>query len=123
MRRWHKLLFPALAFAATLLALDTPEVHGKQIFERRCTGCHALDNNKEGPRLRTVYGRKAASIGDFDYSDALKKSGITWDEVTLERWLTDPDKMVPDTDMAFHLADGEERKFVIAYLKSLGGQK
>ncbi len=56
----------------------------------------------------------------FSYSEALKKAGIRWDDANLDRWLTDPDAMVPDTDMAFRLASGEERKAVIAYLKSLG---
>jgi cytochrome c len=78
---------------------------GKELFVRRCSGCHAPDSNKEGPRLRGVYG-----------------AGIRWDDASLDRWLSDPDAMVPDTDMAFRLADGDERKAVIAYLKGLGNQ-
>jgi cytochrome c len=58
-------------------------------------------------------------VASFGYSDALKKANIRWDDASLDKWLTDPDAMVPDTDMAFHLADGEERKAVIAYLKTL----
>jgi cytochrome c len=46
----------------------------------------------------------------------------SWDDESLNRWLSDPDAMVPDTDMAFRMADGEERKVVIAYLKSLGNR-
>src|ERR1700743_2440324 len=45
---------------------------GKQLFEKRCTGCHSLDQEKQGPRLRNVYGRTAGSISAFKYSDALK---------------------------------------------------
>ena len=110
-----------------LLALSAAEVpskeeQGKALFARRCSGCHAPDLNKEGPRLRGVFGRDAASIPDFAYSEALKKVRIRWDEATLEQWLSDPDTMVPDTDMAFSLKDGEERKAVIAYLKSLRTQ-
>jgi cytochrome c len=108
-----------LVGAATLLALSTPAERGKDLFERRCSGCHGLDTNKEAPRLRGVYGRKAASVPGFEYSEALKKAAIRWDDASLERWLRDPDAMVPDTDMAFRLADEEERKAVIAYLKSL----
>jgi cytochrome c len=114
-----RLLCALLAGGATLLALNTPEERGKELFERRCSGCHALNNNKEGPRLRGVYGRKSASLPDFVYSDALHKTGVVWDEKSLDRWLSDPDAMAPDTDMTFRLADGEERKAVIAYLKSL----
>jgi cytochrome c len=98
------------------------EDRGKELFVRRCGGCHAPDLNKEGPRLRGVYGRKAAGAPGFAYSDALKKAGIRWDDESLDRWLRDPDAMVPDTDMAFRLADTAERNAVIAYLKSLANQ-
>jgi cytochrome c len=97
----------------------TPEERGKDLFVRRCSGCHATDSNKEGPKLRGIYGRSAASVAGFGYSDPLKKSGIRWDETSLDKWLTDPDALVPDTDMAFRVADKEERQAVIAYLKSL----
>jgi cytochrome c len=115
-----KILYAGLAGGAILLALSTPEEQGKEVFVRRCSGCHAPDLNKEGPRLRGVYRRKAAGVPGFGYSEALKKADIRWDDASLDRWLSDPDAMVPDTDMAFRLADGEERKAVIAYLKSLG---
>ena len=117
-----KILCTVMAGGTMLLALSAPEEHGKELFERRCSGCHSLDLNKEGPRLRGVYGRQAGSVTGFAYSEALKKAGIRWDEVSLDRWLSDPDAMVPDTDMAFQLADGQERKAVIAYLKSLEKQ-
>lgn len=115
-----KIACALVAGGAILLAVTNPEERGKDLFLRRCSGCHAPDLNKEGPRLRGVYGRKAASVPDFLYSEALKNADIRWDDASLDRWLTDPDAMVPDTDMAFHLADVEERKAVIAYLKSLG---
>jgi cytochrome c len=109
---------------ALLLAFSTPAQteelkDGKDLFARRCSGCHASDVNKEGPRLRGVYGRKAASLPDFSYSDALKKLNLHWDDATLDRWLTDPDAMAPDTDMSFRLSAVEERKAVIAFLKQL----
>jgi cytochrome c len=118
----RKISCAAMAGGMILLALSTPEERGKEVFVRRCTGCHAPDLNKEGPRLRGVYGHKAAAVPEFGYSEALKKAGIQWDDASLERWLRDPDAMVPDTDMAFRLSDGEERKAVIAYLKSLRSQ-
>ena len=114
-----KILCLAAAGGAILLAFNTQEERGKDLFVRRCSGCHAADLNKEGPRLRGVYGRKAASVPGFAYSDALKKAAIRWDDASLDRWLSDPDSMAPDTDMAFRLTDAEERKAVIAYLKSL----
>jgi len=119
-----KILCTALASGAILLAFGAPtkEERGKDLFARRCSGCHALDLIKEGPPLRAVYGRKAASAPGFVYSEALKRAAIRWDESTLERWLTNPDALAPDTDMEFRLGDGEERKAVIAYLKALGAQ-
>jgi cytochrome c len=117
-----KCVFAAVAGGALLLAFNTPEERGKDLFVRRCSGCHAADLNKEGPRLGGVYGRKAAGVPGFGYSDALKKADIRWNDQTLDRWLSDPDAMVPGTDMEFHLADGEERKAVIAYLKTFGDQ-
>jgi cytochrome c len=118
MRRWSNVLFAVLAGATVLLAFTTLEERGRDVFVRRCSGCHAPDLNKEGPRLHSVYGRKSASVPGFDYSESLKKSAVRWDESTLNRWLTDPDAMVPDTDMAFRLTDAAERQAVIAYLKT-----
>ena len=112
-------MLAVLAGAVTLLALSSPPEHGKDLFARRCSGCHGLDTNKEGPRLRGVYGRKAASVADFEYSESLKKVTVRWDDAGLDKWLTDPDAMAPGTDMAFRVADGEERTALIAYLKIL----
>ena len=91
--------------------------NGKDLFERRCGGCHALDRDKEGPRLGGVYGRTAGSVESFQYSDALKASKIIWNEETLDKWLTDPERLVPNNDMSFYLEKAEERREVIAYLK------
>lgn len=93
--------------------------HGKELFEKRCSGCHALDKDKEGPRLRGVYGRTSGSVPSFQYSDALKSAHITWDATSLDKWLADPEKLVPNNDMAFQLVRAEERTDLIAFLKQL----
>lgn len=103
----------------TILLAATLAQSPADVFTRRCSGCHAPDINKEGPRLRGVYGRNAASVPGFGYSEALKNSKIQWDESTLDQWLRDPDALVPDTDMAFRVTNAEERKIIIAYLKHL----
>ena len=95
---------------------------GKELFEKRCGGCHALDRDKEGPRLGGVYGRVAGSVDSFQYSEALKKSKITWTETTLDKWLTDTEKLVPDNDMTFHVEKADERGEIIAYLKQNSGK-
>jgi cytochrome c len=90
---------------------------GNALFAKRCGGCHALDRDKEGPRLGGVYGRAAGTVETFQYSDALKKSKVTWTDETLNQWLTDTEKLVPGNDMAFHVENPEERREIIAYLK------
>ena len=101
----------------TALAGPGDPIRGNAIFEKRCTGCHALEVDREGPRLAGVYGRRAGSVSGFTYSAGLKKSGVTWDEATLEKWLSDPDRMIPDNNMSFSVPKAAERQDVIAYLK------
>ena len=117
----------ALASGAALLAVfaagggakgDT--IVGRSAFEKRCTGCHALDHEKTGPRLAGVVGRKAGTVSGFPYSDAVKKSTVVWNETVLEKWLTDPETVIPDTDMAFRLDNPVERAAIIAFLKETG---
>jgi len=112
----------ALAFVATMPAGSQVADRGKELFEKRCTGCHALDNDREGPRLRGVYGRTSGAVESFTYSDALKKAAIRWDAYSLERWLADPNELVPDNDMAFRLVKADERAAVTAFLKQLSGK-
>ena len=95
---------------------------GKELFDRRCGGCHALDRDKEGPRLRGVYGRVAGSVDSFQYSGALKKSKIKWTDETLDKWLVDTEELVPDNDMSFHVDSPQERGDIIAYLKQNSGK-
>jgi cytochrome c len=120
-------IVPAMALGVALLFWPAAtnavaqQPGGQDLFERRCTGCHALDRDKEGPRLRGVYGRRAASVASFEYSEALRKSGLTWDAGTLDKWLADPDSAVPGADMAFHVNSAEERSAIIGYLKGLSG--
>ncbi len=92
---------------------------GKSLFEKRCTGCHALDVDHEGPRLRRVFGRPSGMVKTFKYSEALQRAKVTWDEAELDKWLTDTESIVPDNDMGFRVPKREERAAIIAYLKSL----
>ena len=109
----------SLAVFACLAGLAQAPPSGKELFDKRCGGCHALDRDKEGPRLRGVYGRAAASVESFGYSDALRKSGIKWTDATLDKWLADPEQLVPDNEMTFHVEKPQERADIIAYLKQL----
>jgi cytochrome c len=108
------------AFAASATdpatALTGDPVHGKTLYQG-CESCHAINENDVGPRHRGVVGRKAGSVADYAYSPALKNSGITWDERTLNQWLTNPSAMVPGTKMFFKIDDAQSRADIIAYLK------
>lgn len=95
---------------------------GKQLFEKRCTGCHALDQDKEGPRLRNIYGRKAGSVSTFKYSGALKAAQVTWDDASLDNWLTDTESLVPDNDMDFRVPKADERADIIRFLRVSSGK-
>jgi cytochrome c len=103
---------------ATTLAGNGDPVRGKLLFEKRCTGCHALEADREGPRLAGVFGRKAGSVPGYTYSTGLKNLRVTWSDGTLEKWLSDPDLMVPDNQMSFSISKAQERKDLIAYLKT-----
>jgi cytochrome c len=92
--------------------------HGKELWQG-CNACHSVDDNDIGPRHKGVVGRKAGSLADYNYSPALKASGLTWDTATLDRWLTNPSALVPGTKMYFKLDSPKDRADVIAYLQQL----
>jgi cytochrome c len=106
----------ALAGTAWAGGLTGDADHGEALYEA-CQDCHSLDKNDVGPRHRGVFGRKAASLPDYDYSDALKSANIVWNEETLDKWLTDPQAVAPGAKMFFHLDNPQDRADVIAYLK------
>lgn len=115
--QWANQTTDAAASPLSPAAGEGDAVRGKNVFERRCTGCHSLDQNREGPRLHGVYGRVSGSLSDFDYSPALKQAHITWNEASLERWLSDPDTLVAGNNMEFHVAKPQERSDLIRFLK------
>ncbi len=91
---------------------------GADVYDK-CIACHSPELNRIGPKHRGVVGRTAGSVADFSYSPALKKVGFVWDEARLDRWLTNPDKLVPGNRMGFRLQDAAQRADVIAYLRTL----
>jgi cytochrome c len=108
--------------AASQATTQGDPTRGAALFEKRCTGCHSLTSNHEGPRLQGVYGRPTGSIPSFPYSDALKSAHLVWNDQTLEQWLTDPDAFLPGNNMDFHVPRAQERKDIIAYFKQSAGK-
>src|SRR5277367_2295214 len=113
------LILAALITFPRVTRAGTNTDRGMQLFEKRCTGCHSLDQDKEGPRLRGVYGRKAGKVSGFKYSAALQSSVVTWDDASLDKWLTNPDALIADNDMAFRVVKPDERADVIRFLKAV----
>lgn len=113
---WAAAFLCALASPAPAGGLVGDADRGEKLYEA-CTDCHSLDTNDVGPRHRGVFGRKAGSLPDYNYSDALKSANLTWNEETLDKWLTDPQSFIPGVRMAFHLDSPQDRADVIAYLK------
>ena len=119
----------AAAFAAALLAgaaaaqaAGDPEA-GKQVF-KKCHACHNVGENAKnmvGPELNGVVGRKAGTAPEYNYSDANKNSGITWDEATFREYIKNPRGKVPGTKMTFPgIKDDAKIDDLIAFLKQFG---
>ncbi|HLO79300.1 MAG TPA: cytochrome c family protein [Magnetospirillum sp.] len=118
----------ACVFVAAMLltagpALAQPQTSGdpaagEKVFNQ-CKACHTVQagQNRVGPSLHGVVGRKAASVEGFAYSPVMKESGLTWTPENLDKYLTDPKALLPGNKMAFPgLKKPEDRANVIAYL-------
>jgi cytochrome c len=106
--------------ATTALAADPAA--GEKIFKAQCGICHTVvaGENRIGPTLFGVVGRPAGGVPGFNYTADHKKLGITWDAANLDKYLTNPRAMVPDTSMVYAgLKDDAERADLVAYLGTL----
>jgi cytochrome c len=101
-------------------AAQAAKPNGDALFRQRCAACHTVTAGKApgiGPNLYGVVNRKAAAGPlPFRYSEALKKSGLTWTRANLDKYLAAPAKMVPGTRMAVALPDAAQRGAIIDYL-------
>jgi cytochrome c len=130
----HRTVLLSVALGGLMLGLPAPTPagpapggepgRGAALFEH-CAACHAVAPGRHltGPSLAGVVGRKAGSAEGFTrYSDGLTRSGLVWDDKTLDAWLTNPQQVVPGTSMRFPgLPDARQRADVIAYLKAAHG--
>ena len=105
-----------LAGGAVAYAEGDP-AKGEQVYHR-CQGCHSIDRNRIGPMHKGLFGRPAGSVPGFDYSAAMKNSGIVWTAATLDLFLQGPRQMVPGTKMTFvGVPKAQDRADLIAYLE------
>jgi cytochrome c len=113
------LVLAALSVAAAPAWPAGDVQRGLQTYEARCGGCHSVATDRIGPRHAGVVGRRAGSVPGFAYSDALRNSGLTWDAALLDRWLANPEALVPGQRMGYQLADAQARADIVAYLATL----
>ena len=109
----------ALALSGSVALADGDAAQGEKVFNK-CRACHVVDEpqNRVGPHLVGLFGREAGSVEDFRYSDAMKESGVTWNEETISEYVADPRGYIKGNRMAFAgLRQEEEIADLIAYLK------
>src|SRR5882672_3748055 len=120
-----------LASAVLVLVVDPAGAagdakRGAQLFGQ-CVACHSVQpgEHQTGPSLAHVWNRKAGTTAGFmRYSDAVKQSGVTWNEAALDKWLADPAQLIPGNSMTFPgIKDPQARQDVIAYLKAVDEKK
>ena len=107
---------------AAVPALGADAAAGRNLFRTQCMLCHSAEagdnGGAQGPNLQGILGRKAAG-GDFGYSDALKKSGLTWDVGTLQRFLASPTTVVPGSSMVIPVPESADRENLVAYFTAV----
>lgn len=117
----RSLLFAGLILAVAPEAASAQDAAAGEKTFAQCRACHQVGENAKnavGPVLNGVFGRKAGSVPNYNYSEANKNSGITWDEATFTDYIKDPRAKVPGTKMIFAGIKDEKRiKDLIAYLK------
>jgi cytochrome c len=118
----------SLSFAFALAAGSVPALADtggdpQVVFNNACRTCHSMrvGDHRLGPSLAGVVGRKAGSIEGYKFSSAMASSGIVWDEATLDQFIADPDQVVHGNAMKPYggIADAEQRKEIVAFLKSI----
>lgn len=114
--------FLAAGVASAPARADADPERGARLYESRCVGCHSLDANRVGPMHRGVYGRRAGSVPGFEYSPALKKAAFVWDAATLDRWLANPQALVPGQRMNVRVTAERDRADIIAFLRRESGK-
>jgi len=93
-------------------------------FNNVCRTCHTLgDDNRLGPSLHKIIGRKAGSLPNYNYSSAMKGADLVWDRATLDRFISNPDQVIPGNNMKPYsgLTSAEERAKIVAFLEANGG--
>jgi cytochrome c len=110
----------AILFMLSAGPLSAADVeHGKALYET-CAACHTERPDALGPSLKGVFGRKAAALEDFRYSNPMKRANLMWDEENLRAYIADPQGKVKGNRMPYGgLNDPKDIDDIVAYLKTL----
>ena len=116
-----------LAMSTFSASEDADLTSGQLLFNNACRTCHSTreGDNRLGPHMRGIIGRKAGSLPNYSYSSAMKGANFVWDEKNLERFIANPDETVPGNNMKPYggLASAESRAKLIAFLKTLAADQ
>jgi len=121
--------YSSMAVMATLCGLSSAVVaegnatRGQTLYQNMCMACHSIEYNGVGPAHKGLLGRKAGSAVNYDYSPALRAASVVWTPGTLDRWLADPEKLIPGQKMGFSVASAQDRADLISYLSIASGAK
>jgi cytochrome c len=132
MRKRHALLVVGLVFCSAISTVDVASAQmplpsarsldGAGLFKQQCAACHATslsDPPRQGPPLIRIIGQQAGRVDGFQYSAGLAQAGLTWDENTLDAWLTNPQAVIPGAIMAYRQSKLETRAAIITYLREV----
>ena len=110
----------ALLYVAGNVRAEGDAIRGQQLYGSRCIGCHSIDSHRVGPAHRGVFGRRVGTATGYGYSEALKNSTLVWTAHNLDRWLSDPEALIPGQKMYYAVSDATDRADLIAYLMGFG---
>lgn len=111
-------LFVGALALASGAAHAADAVRGQSLYQQRCASCHSIEYNGVGPAHKGLFGRIAGKLPNYAYSPALQASSIVWDANSLDKWLRNPEQLVPGQKMGYSVPSARDRADLIAYLKT-----
>ncbi len=124
--RYPAIAIPPMAIGLVLLCAPAlaQDDAGQIAFNNACRTCHTVreGDNRLGPSLSRVIGRKAGSLPNYNYSESMKKADLVWDKQNLDRFIANPDAVVSGNNMKPYggIASADERAKIVAFLESAG---
>lgn len=123
--RFYSFFATACLSVASVMPAQAETSEGQLVYNNNCRTCHSMDagDNRLGPNLHNIVGRKAGSIEGFGFSPSLKNSNITWSKENLDKFIADPEAVVPGNQMQPYggMKSAEDRALLIEFLSSASG--